>query len=346
MSRPSDDSESVLANHPFVDTDDAAVARARISDLLIPHELEVHRGLLPFRAVHRHAALDAISLHYLRYEPEVTMTWAPPRWFHMLAIPITGLCRIGIERRRIEVAPGQCFVFNPTMGPRLDLIGNCEALFVKIPSTAISLRSTNSFGAAAGSAIEFDSRRAVPGEECGALIDLVRWVCRDLEHVSPVSMSPIAGGRVEDLVLESVLSACPHDGSVPMARPKSAAVPRNVRRCEEFIELHAADPITIADMTAVSGASERMLFQAFRDYRRTSPMAFLKSRRLERAHADLVSAVASGRTVGQIAGAWGFAHPGHFAKEYRRKFGRNPSDTLRGEPDPGYPGGPDASDDG
>jgi AraC-like DNA-binding protein len=343
MSNSSDNGEGILANHPFVDTDDAAAARARISSLLIPHELDVHRGLLPFRAVHRHVALDAISLHYLRYEPEVTVTWSPPKWFHLLAIPIFGLCRVGVERRLIEVAPGQCFVFNPSVGPRLDLIGNCAALFVKIPSAELSTRSTDSFGAPAESVVEFQSRRAVRGEACGALIELIRWVCRDLDHASPVSMSPIAGRRIEDLVIETVLSACPYDRSVPMTTPEPKAVPQNVRRCEEFVELHAADPITIADMTAVSGASERMLFQAFRDHRRTSPMAYLKSRRLERAHAELASAEARGRTVSEIAGAWGFAHPGHFAKEYRGKFGRNPSDTLRGEPDPGYLGPPDTS---
>jgi len=317
MSDSNDNGEGILANNPFVDTDDAAMARARILSLLIPHELEVHRGLLPFRAVHRQVALDAISLHYLRYEPEVTMTWSPPRWFHLLAIPIFGLCRVGIERRPIEVAPGQCFVFNPSIGPRLDLIGNCATLFVKIPSTELSTRSTDSFGTPAGSVIEFQSRRAVPREACGALIELVRWVCRDLDHASSVSMSPIAGRRIEDLVIETVLSACPYDRSVPLTMPDPKAVPQNVRRCEEFVELHAADPVTIADMTAVSGTSERMLFQAFRDHRRTSPMAYLKSRRLERAHAELATAEESGRTVSQIAGACGFAHPGHFAREYR-----------------------------
>ncbi len=132
---------------------------------------------------------------------------------------------------------------------------------------------------------------------------------------------------------------------MPFLRPKAVPIPLNVRRCEEFVELHAAAPITIADMAAVSGASERMLFQAFRDHRRTSPMAFLKSRRLERAHAELASADAGGRTVGQIADAWGFGHPGRFAKDYRGQFGRNPSDTLHGEPNSGYPGAPDATGD-
>ncbi len=327
MSQLEDGGTSVLANHPYADTGDAEAARRLVSALLIPHDLEVHRGLLPFRVVHRHAALDAVSFHYLRYEPEVTMTWAPPERFHLLTIPISGLCRPGPERRRVEIAPGQCAVLDATMASRLDLVGNCEALLVKIPSSEVSFHS-------AGSAIVFDQRRAVPEDACGALIDLVRWICRDLDHARPVSADPIAAERMETLLLDTVLSACRHDGS----RPKVGPVPRNVRRCEEFIELHAADAISIADMTAVSGASERMLFQDFHDHRATSPMAFLKSVRLERAHADLVSANGGERTVSEVANAWRFAHAGQFARDYRGRFGRNPSVTLRGARDLGYPG--------
>ena len=276
MPQSSDGGTTVLANHPYVDSGDAETARTRISRLLIAHDLEVHRGLLPFRAVHRHAALATVSLHYVRYEPEVTMTWAAPRRFHLLTIPISGLCRIGTGRKRVEVEPGQCVVFDATMAHRLDLIGNCEALLVKIRATALVDR--------AGGAIEFDLRRAVAQDACGALIDLVRWICRDLDRAAPVSAAPMAAKRIEDLLLDTVLRACPHDRSGAMTRPESGPAPPNVRRCEEFVELHAADPITIADMTAVSGASERMLFHGFRSHRDTSPMAFVKSVRLARAH--------------------------------------------------------------
>ena len=268
------------------------------------------------------------------------MTCPLPRWFHLLLIPIAGLCRIGIERRRIEVAPGECFVINPSMGIRLHFIGNCEALFVKIPSTEFSSRLTDCYNAPVSSSITFDARRQVASEACGALVDLLRWVCCDLEHVTPVSLLPITNSGVEDLVLETILSACPHDLKVSMTRPKSGAVPQNVRRCEEFVEAHAGAPITIADMVAVSGASKRMLFQAFRDYRGTSPMAYLKTCRLERAHAELASADKSECTVSQIASTWGFGHSGRFAQDYRAQFGCNPSDTLHGKPNPGYYGIP------
>ena len=212
---------------------------------------------------------------------------------------------------------------------------------MKIRSTEFSSRLTDSYNAPVNTPIAFDFRRPVASEACGALVDLLRWVCRDLEYATPVSLLPITKSGVENLILETILSACPHDIKVSMTRPKVGAVPQNVRRCEEFVEAHAGDQITIADMVAVSGASKRMLFQAFRDYRGTSPMAYLKSRRLERAHDELASADGSECTVSQIASAWGFGHSGRFSKEYRAQFGCNPSDSLHGEPNPGYSGIPD-----
>lgn len=330
MSGSDDDGSPVLANHPFVDTDDPAAARARISALLVPHQLEVHRGLLPFRAVYRFAALDGLSFHYLRYEPEVTMAWAPPRHFRLLAIVLTGAARVRHERRRIEIEPGHCFILPPAMAPRLDLIGNCEALFVKIPDTKFQ-------GGMALAASDFETRGTIRDK---ALVDFVRFICRDLDHATPLTAPPMAATRLEDLLLETLLATCSG------GRREPSRAPRNVRRCEEFIALHAAEPITIADMTRVSGASERMLFHEFRGHRDTSPMAHLKRVRLERVHADLVASGPGHRTVSQIATAWGFAHPGRFAKDYRARFGRKPSDTLRRAANPGYHDAKDAQRDG
>jgi transcriptional regulator GlxA family with amidase domain len=57
-------------------------------------------------------------------------------------------------------------------------------------------------------------------------------------------------------------------------------------------------------------------------------MAVLKSIRLERAHAELESPDAPASVTG-VALKWGFVHLGRFAQDYRRRFGRLPSETLR-----------------
>jgi AraC-like DNA-binding protein len=59
-------------------------------------------------------------------------------------------------------------------------------------------------------------------------------------------------------------------------------------------------------------------------------MRYLKSVRLARAHADLRQAsVEEGVTVAAIAYRWGFGNLGRFSAEYRREFGRSPSEVLR-----------------
>jgi AraC-like DNA-binding protein len=63
----------------------------------------------------------------------------------------------------------------------------------------------------------------------------------------------------------------------------------------------------------------------------TTPLAYLRSVRMERAHRELQSADQSeGVSVAGVAAKWGFTHLGRFAIDYRRRFGIYPSQTLRG----------------
>ncbi|WP_167458959.1 MULTISPECIES: helix-turn-helix domain-containing protein [Streptomyces] len=48
-----------------------------------------------------------------------------------------------------------------------------------------------------------------------------------------------------------------------------------------------------------------------------------------RAHEELARADARCTTVSAIAGKWGFAHHGRFARAYRELFGESPAQTLR-----------------
>ncbi len=76
-----------------------------------------------------------------------------------------------------------------------------------------------------------------------------------------------------------------------------------------------------------SGVSVRRLQQGFREYVGQTPFQYLRDVRLERAHADLVNSGPS-TTVTDIALRWGIMHTGRFAADYRRKYGRAPSQTL------------------
>ena len=73
------------------------------------------------------------------------------------------------------------------------------------------------------------------------------------------------------------------------------------------------------------GVSVRALTAGFRRYRDTTPGQRLRARRLEGVRGELLRS--DGRTVSEIANAWGYVNLGMFAATYRKRFGELPSET-------------------
>ena len=100
-------------------------------------------------------------------------------------------------------------------------------------------------------------------------------------------------------------------------------------RARDYIEANADRDITLADIAAAAFASPRAVQLSFRRHLDTTPMAYLRRVRLERAHVELgASSPADGTTVTQVAAHWGFASMGRFAQDYRAVYGVRPSETL------------------
>jgi AraC-like DNA-binding protein len=104
---------------------------------------------------------------------------------------------------------------------------------------------------------------------------------------------------------------------------------RSLRLALVFIEEHAGEPITIADIAEAARLSPRGLQGLFRRSLNTTPAAELRRVRLNAVHRALTTSEPGTRTVEQIARHWGFAHLGRFAAAYRAEFGVLPSEALR-----------------
>lgn len=97
----------------------------------------------------------------------------------------------------------------------------------------------------------------------------------------------------------------------------------------EYLHAHAQEPLTVADVAAAANVSVRTLQDSFRRTLNRSPMSYLKSVRLEQAHAELLTGEAGTVGVAEIARSWGFNHMGRFSASYARHFGEYPQQTLR-----------------
>jgi transcriptional regulator GlxA family with amidase domain len=99
-------------------------------------------------------------------------------------------------------------------------------------------------------------------------------------------------------------------------------------RAEAWLRENLSEPPTIASLCAAIGASERTLYEAFREHLDATPKAYLKVLRLNAARHDLLEGT-RGRRVTDVALDYGFVHFGWFSQDYRRLFGETPSQTLR-----------------
>ncbi len=94
-----------------------------------------------------------------------------------------------------------------------------------------------------------------------------------------------------------------------------------------FLEDNWDKKLKVEEIAAKFGVSSRKIFRHFAS-RGTTMMDFVKDTRLQKVRQRLV-APGSKTTVTAVSLDCGFNNLGHFARDYRKKFGELPSQTLR-----------------
>lgn len=164
---------------------------------------------------------------------------------------------------------------------------------------------------------------------------LRRAILYTRDHVladAAVADQPLVVSTATQHLAASVLAAFPNTALTgPTASDRNDAHPVTLRRALAYIDDHADQPVTVADIAAAAHVSIRGLQYAFRRHLDTTPLAHLRRVRLAHAHHELMSADPDdGATVTQVAARWGFFHVGRFAALYRHTYGRTPQQTLTG----------------
>jgi AraC family ethanolamine operon transcriptional activator len=102
-----------------------------------------------------------------------------------------------------------------------------------------------------------------------------------------------------------------------------------IQKAEELLGSHMDQPLRIGQLCREMDVSERTLRHAFDKLTGTSPLAYLKTQRLNRVYRVLRDAEPSEVMIKQVAYANGFYHLGHFCRDYKQMFYESPSDTLK-----------------
>ena len=123
------------------------------------------------------------------------------------------------------------------------------------------------------------------------------------------------------------LLAVPHQVEPTIGRH---TVPRGqiIRRSMDFVDQHEGEYLSVEQLAAAAGVSERTLRDAFQQYVGVAPVRYLNRRTLHQVRRALKAADSSMATVTEIATKFGVWQLGRFARDYRNLFGELPSETL------------------
>lgn len=154
---------------------------------------------------------------------------------------------------------------------------------------------------------------------------------RDTLAANPDAASaPLVTASAARLVAAAALAAFPNTAlTEPTAGDRHDGSPATLRRAVAYIDEHAHEDITLADIAAYAKVTIRAVQLAFRRHMDVTPTNYLRMVRLDRAHRQLVDADPAQESVTAVSYQWGFASPSRFAAYYRSAYGVPPNRTLR-----------------
>jgi AraC-like DNA-binding protein len=310
------------------ETGSVAVARRYMSDVFRSHDLAMPRGQDEIRMRHEAVRSGQVSLHWLRYGAPVTMTAPEMNRFYLFQFILDGGCEIRHRGRIAAVGSGHSYVVHPSEPLSKTWDRDCRQLIVKVDRDRFETFASREIGVDVDGRLDFDFNilPVASGPRC--IVEIAEALRNDAADGRHCMTHPRVTGHLDVTIMSLLLASFPHRHSELYDRAGETCAPYYVRRAEEYLHAHWREPIAIDDLAEAAKVSVRSLFGGFRRFRGLTPMAYLKTLRLDLAHGELLRANPAEKSVTDIALACGFTHMSKFARDFQGRFGERPSAVL------------------
>lgn len=317
-----------LAHHALFRTIELDEAREQVARIFCEHRLDVI-GKGGTDACHHHVRGERMSLNYIEYGAKTLISPSALETFYLLQIPLAGGAMIRNGTDLFFSHPKAAAVLNPHRETTMIWEEGTRQLLVQIERTALQSHLGSLVGGQARDPLTFQGP-----------LDLTRGVGLQLKSLILHVISEVDAGRLaygvpglmsrqlENTIMTGLIEALPSNYTNALGLGAVPATPKHLRLAEAYIEAHLDEPLTIEDIALAANTTPRTLQNAFRKFRDTTPLRYVRDARLSRIHQELLSSDARA-SVTAIATRWGFSHFGRFSQVYKERFGETPVTTLR-----------------
>lgn len=314
---------------PRFKTSDSGLCRDYIWDNTNTHSFDLTRASQLIGFVHHDYSVGRISVNWCDLMCtegfRITKTRAAP--YYAFQFIVRGTCRLEGAAGNAVVRAGEVFVLAPDQIQSELWSAHCQQFIVRIDREILERQLSEELARRPSKPVSFAPVGCDPG-----ITDWLTQVADDLWNEGAES-ALIRRGRlaraIEQTLITMILTGLRHSESGDLAQQPYSTAPYYIKRAEAYIRDQVYRIPTVEDIAANAGVSARSLFYGFKQWRNTTPMAYVRNLRLDMAHKYLKKARLRGGTVSEAAVSAGFNNFSQFSKIYKARFGETPSATLR-----------------
>lgn len=324
---------NALQPHPVADTTDTKLAGEVTSQLLGTARVTPAPGARKdFCCTLNAVQVLDVTMAYLGYGVSTDLAISRSADAYSVHMTSSGQATVHIDGTVYELNPFFALVVSPGTAYRVELGHDSPQLIVRIERAALERQLSRMIGRSLPAPVLFQPVGDLTTSAAARWHGALNILSAEVMTSDSLVQQGVGAAALEELVISSLLYIQPSNYSDRLRLARRRSGRPAVRRSIEYIEQHLAEPISLRDLAGFTGMSPRSIQAGFRADLDTTPVAFIRDRRLDRVRHTLLSAHAEDSiTVTEVAQQWGFGHLGNFAGLYRRRFGESPSQTLRSQ---------------
>jgi len=245
---------------------------------------------------------------------------SPQEWFFQggsgdalhLVLPLEGTVVVATDVQHTTIKAGDLLYCGPVATATLMLQQDVRLVLVRIPLDAVRTRLFRPSPSRVGHLTSYGGAGRV-------LARVIEAVADTMDSLNVDQIRPL------DIALPELLVAClAEDETNSAMQARTSSQTATLHRIAQIMEARLNDPdlalSTVADEAGVSVRYLQKLFEVVGD----SFSHYLRRRRLERCHADLINPTYAHLSITDICFRWGFNDAAHFSRAFRERYNMSP----------------------
>lgn len=326
--RDAEDSAAPVASRPIGYVPISAADATQFSEQAREWNFEftqLKRG--KFSADGAFIVLDGVCIERVSFNQTLLQRGYVPRNVVAVFLPGAGSAQPFVRGQLIE--PGQCATL--AEGETLDVITHAPYVDVGLAFDLNACRhqldalNGGSMGGGLGTAV------VAPGPSWIAdMLARVEWLMASVLELPQCLGNDQVRASLADRVLAAMVRFDASPADVDSGAHAARANRRvSVRLARDLIHSRLSEPLRLSELCRHARLKIRSLEYGFREVTGLTPVAYIKSLRLNGVRKALRQDVWRQRSISEIAMDAGFWHLSQFAVDYRRFFGETPTETRR-----------------